>query len=92
YNTLLYFFLLSLKTPSKSELEKNKNQHSQTSEVSLKKSRKKPPLSKVAYVSLVATSVVGSILRIVCPIDDYNFCDICVGSWRHYIHNVKAYH
>jgi hypothetical protein len=48
-----------------SELEKNKNQHSQTSEVSLKKVEKKPPLSKIAYVSLVTTSMVGSILSIV---------------------------
>ncbi|MDR1139934.1 MAG: ankyrin repeat domain-containing protein [Rickettsiales bacterium] len=48
-----------------SELEKNKNQHSQTSEVSLKKVEKKPPLSKIAYVSLVATLIVGSILSIV---------------------------
>lgn len=52
-------------TTLNSELEKNKNQHSQTSEVSLKKVEKKPPLSKIAYVNLVTTSMVGSILSIV---------------------------
>lgn len=57
--------LKSENTTLKDESEKNKNQHSQTSEVSLKKIEKKPPLSKIAYVSLVTTSMVGSILSVV---------------------------
>ncbi|MCM1002474.1 ankyrin repeat domain-containing protein, partial [Wolbachia pipientis] len=62
--------LLQEKAESKKDLDRNvlketKNQHSKTNEVSLKKVEKKPPLSKIAYVSLVTTSMVGSILSIV---------------------------
>ncbi|MFP3035538.1 MAG: ankyrin repeat domain-containing protein [Wolbachia sp.] len=62
--------LLQEKTKSKKDLDRDvlketKSQHFQTSEVSLKKVEKKPPLSKIAYVRLVTTSMVGSILSII---------------------------
>jgi ankyrin repeat protein len=49
----------------KDKLKENKDQHSRTNEVLLEKVEKKLPLSKIAYVSLVTTSMVGSILSIV---------------------------
>jgi len=82
-------------TTLKDELEKNKNQHPQTNEVSLEKAEKATVIKN--YLRKPCSHVNSRFypqycLRIICSIDDCNFCDICVSSWRHYIHNVKTHY